>query len=404
MARVCMLAVLLASSLPAAMPALLARHFPDAGSEATIARDWHAAMQQWLAGRCAAGEFPRTWFPGAAGAEPHEIRAASERGLTTRKLLDTGALDAQGKPIRTPAPDNTTFGWDDWLPRYMLGTLPVEGEPRAAELVAFAAWLYSRKDPDLANRVLTVLHKRSAEERPDLETYVRLRENLPDGEPLQVAALWDAEFRAMRDLLVTAKRLEKLTKAREKEARAELASVHAALKDGTLTLAEVLFRLAAWEQTFVSTEYAAQSARERADLRKAAETRRTRKDELAASAGAATDKAAAAALWEEASGLDPADAAIASRAANLWKEAAGLQVRGGSLACTHEGHLREHAVKLYERVAGLAPGDAAVQLALGQCLHALGESAKARAAYNTALKLGLKPDDERRARELLEML
>lgn len=326
---------------------------------------------------------------------PVEIRAATARTLTYRELLDTGEVDDDGKPVRVPGATDAGTDLARWPHKYVAGTFPVESNNDDAQLVRFAVWLAQNKRPELANRVVTVLHARATPEvRVLAEAWVAKTCGFRTDAALVVTGIYDPEFRLVRKELRPEADAERIRKEREKAAADEFARVKAALAGRTDLLARVAFDLRMFERDFADTEKFKALEKDRARLTQQLKDAATNIEshlKLAQTHGG--DLRAQARCWLDASAEDPCNALYRSKAANLLMEHAKLEVKSRRLLqATNEGSLKE-AQPLLEKLAREFPANAGILLDYAKCVHHAQNFEEAKKLYKRVIELD--PEGER---------
>lgn len=383
-----LLAILMLGFLPLLRAGLVEHFCPDAKDQAAVKKAFDGELVNWLQLLCGEQNYPRTWLPTDGAPVPIEIRGASSRLLTYRELLDTGVLDDDGRPVRIPAPADSTTDLAKWLPKYVAGTFPVESNKDDAQLVRFAVWLAEQKKPELANRVLTVLHQRaSAEVRALVESWLRTTCGFKDG-GLVVASVYDPEFRLVRSELRPQADADKLRKDREKAAADEFARIKAAMAGRTELLARIEYDLRMFERDFADTDKLKSLEKDRQRLAQQVKDARTNIESHARLAQThAGDLRAQARCWLDASAEDPRNALYRSRAANLLVEHARLEVKSKRLLqATNEGSLKE-ALPILKELAAEFPAHAGILLDYAKCVHHAQNFEDARKLYKRVIEL-----------------
>lgn len=383
-----LLAILMLGLLPLLRAGLVEHFCPEAKDQAAVKKAFDGELVNWLQLLCGEQKYPRTWLPTNGAPVPIEIRGASSRALTYRELLDTGVLDDDGRPVRIAAPADSTTELAKWLPKYVAGTFPVESNKDDAQLVRFGVWLAEQKKPELANRVLTVLHQRaSAEVRALIESWLRLTCGFKDG-ALVVASLYDPEFRLMRPELRPQADADKLRKDREKAAADEFARLKAAMAGRTELLARIEFELRMFERDFADTEKFRSLEKDRQRLAgQIVDARTNIESHLKLAESHAGDWKAQSKCWQDASAEDPRNAYYRSRAANLLMEHAKLEVKSRRmLQATNEGSLKE-AMPMLKELAAEFPAHAGILLDYAKCVHHAQNFEEAKKLYKRVIEL-----------------
>lgn len=369
----------------------LVEHFcPDVGGkEDAVARKFDGELVNWLQLLCAEKQYPRTLLPTNDGPVPVEIRGATTKTLSYRLLLNTGEFDADGKPVRVVAAEDGLTQLDKWPPKYLVGTFPVETSKDDGQMVRFAIWLRVRNEPWLANRVLTVLHKRAAPEIAVLiEHWLVKACKFKEDAKVVVAGIYDAEFRVVRNELRPEADSKKINDDREAAAGKEWMRIRSAFGERTELLAVVEFDLGMLERDFADT--AKHKALE-ADRKKLATQIADRKTNIESHSKLAEtfpdDLRAQAKCWLDASTEDPRNALYRSKAANLLVRHARVEVKSKKLLqCTNEGSLKE-AKALLEKLKEEFPANAGILLDYAKCVHHAQDLDGAKKLYQRVLEL-----------------
>ncbi|MBK9975450.1 MAG: hypothetical protein IPP14_11825 [Planctomycetes bacterium] len=375
--------------LPALHAGLLERYAPTyAGKEKDLKKSFDGELVNWVQTECANKTFPRTWLTTSTGPAPFLVVGATSSAVTMRQLLQTGEVDEQGVPQQVPAADSSQLKWDLWAPKYLLGTFPLEGNKDDAQLARFAIWLNERREPELANRVLTVMYKRvDAEAQADIAAWVRANEKVAADAPMVVALVYDAEFRMQREMLLAEKLADKIIKDRESAARAELSRLKTAVAKRSETLAMLEYQIRQFERGFAQTDTLAKSEKDRAVMRQAIDDGSKRiaaQVKQAESFNGEFDKQAA--CWEKAAEDDPCNCQYRSTAASLWMRYANLYVRSKKqLECTHEDGMKKCRA-LYETLVKEFPANAGILLGHAKCLHFYEKYEDAKAFYKKVIQ------------------
>lgn len=403
-----LLSVAMLCCLPGLSAGLVEHFCPDAKDQAAVKKAFDLELVNWLQVLCGEQKFPRTWLPTSGAPIPIEIRGATTRMLTYRELLDTGVLNDEGKPVRIAAPKDNATELAKWLPKYVAGTFPVESNKDDAQLVRFAVWLAEQKKPELANRVLTVLHQRtSAEVRPLIEQWLKQTCGFKDGE-LVVASVYDPEFRLVRSELRPVADADKLRKDREKAAADEFSRIKAAMAARTELLARIEFDLRMFERDFADTEKLKSLEKDRQRITQQIKDARTNiESHLKLAESHAGDLRAQAKCWQDASAEDPRNALYRSKAANLLMKHANLEPKTKKdLQATNENSLKE-ALPLLEKLNAEFPADAGILLNYALCLHFNQQFDEAKELYKRVIELdpkGEKGEYGRVARQRMQNL
>lgn len=383
------LALLCLLTLPGLHAGLIERYAPTyAGKEKELKKAFDGELVNWIQTECANKTFPRTWLTTNAGPAPFLVVGATTSFVTMRQLLQTGEVDDQGVPQQVPSADETQVKWELWTPKHLLGTFPLEGNKDDAQLARLAIWLNERREPELANRVLTVLYKRaSVEAQADIAAWVRANEKVAPDVPLIVAQVYDAEFRLQREMLLAEKLADKITKDREAAAKAELARLKTAVAKRSDTLAMLEFQIRQFERDFALTDTLAKSDKDRGLMRKALQDCSKRIEaQLKQAEGFNGEFDKQAACWEKAAEDDPCNCLYRSTAASLWMRYANLYVRSKKqLECTHEDGMKKCRA-LYETLVKEFPANPGILLGHAKCLHFYEKYEDAKTFYKMAIQ------------------
>jgi tetratricopeptide (TPR) repeat protein len=402
--------VLLAGMLSAQAADALFNHTHRGMKEGSVASNWFGGLPKWAGSQTAVNQFPQTFLPfepdGRQRLRPvrnavnrFEIRDVNERQFNAFLMVQDN-VDGNGRPVYKATNESGWAPWNAWPAKYLFETYPVTNNDNVADLVAFGAWLYSQRENDLANRVLTVAASRDAELRPLIAAYLCEKERwtLPD-EGLVEWKQWDIEFQRERVLLVTPDEKTKREAAREKAASDlfnELVSARGDYRGrpGTaqrrrpptrqLMLLEWQFKelnRAYGETAFLNDE------RRKADIQAIMDSI---KDDLAflreqldrsrtmAESGNPRDQRAKAEFLEALLPVDPSDMRLRAEVGHAWLAWANIADHGNGADRT-EGCKR--AIPHYEEVLKLYPNNTAFLLAIGRCYQALEDSNNARRYY-----------------------
>jgi hypothetical protein len=401
--------LLIALAVPLGAQSLMERYF-EGKKPAKVGREWFKELGDWINNLHRDARDAESWFPDpdlAAGGKlcRYRLEGADARGLTARKLLETGSVDAKGNPVRVPARETTSFTWGQWEARFLVTTYPTAGNENAADLVGFAAWLYEeRKDPLIANRVLTILYQRSEEVDAGLQDaicqFIREQERLKKNAELKTFELWDDDFKVFRGILIPADKADHYREQRERVARERLMQLKSELDEPakrTLTLDLLEFELARWPAEFADTAAAVNFAELAARLLTGAKDAK-KKAAVHADLGAAGEKAAGqkptdwkriADDWQAALDLDPCSVYLLSKAANARFSQTGAERVSGPDRWVGDFHVAKVAIELYKRWLEREPANVKVILNLGILHHVRAEFDDARKQYRRAAELDL---------------
>lgn len=396
--------------------------------ESKVAEDWYDALPAWVASLTSKNQFPTTHLPYEfdrgklknmrEGVNKFEIRDANKKEFSVYLMVRDG-VDAQGRPMYTSTNESGWLSWKGWPARYIVETYPVEDNSDNINLVAMGAWLYSEKENDLGNRVLTVVHKRDKELAPLIEAYICEKEkwDMP-AEGLVEWNAWDIEYQVERRMLVTPEELAKRVKEREDKAKESFNELVKARGDykgrpprrnqPTMQLILLEWEIKQWKIKYASSDFAkdqknADKLQDMLDSIKddiaVIKENLTKADELGAG-GQPNDLKAKAEYLEEVLKLDPLDLNLRSKVANAWFTW-GNPIPGGNGCDRAEG--MKKAIPHYEVILQAYPRNTAFLTAIGRCYQALEDSKHARIYYEQVLEIdGPNKGQGPTARQLLE--
>jgi len=389
MFRAILLAMLIAAPLSAGA---LMDQLHDGKKPNKVAQAWFNALPTWLTKLKDEGKNAESRFRDADGKlYMYCIDGADKSGIKARKYLVTGEAG------KLASSETTVFKWEQWETPQIAAVYPVESNESAADIVAFACWLYEeRKAPLVANRVLTVLHGRKGQEdlRQPIAEFICENERHKKGTELACFDMWDSEFRTFRTILVPAEEAAKFKQERERAAKlrhTELTNEYRKPETRTLTLAQLEYELKLWATTFGDTE-AVKSTTEATSKLLSLIADDIVKVGVYVESGEKLEDASplkAAEDFEKALALDPASRLVLSKAANARMQVVRPTLQGSkSRVVGNEGAVPA-AMTLYERWLLLEPDNVKVMVSLGRLHHVKGEVDKARKHYLRVLELKL---------------
>jgi tetratricopeptide (TPR) repeat protein len=380
--------------------------------ESKVAGDWYDVLPSWVASLTTKNQFPETHLPYEidkgklknmrSGVNKFQIRDANAKQFSVYLMVRNG-VDAQGRPVYAETNDSAWLAWKGWPAKYIVETYPVESNPDDNALVAMGAWLYGEKENELANRVLTVVHKRNSELAPLIEAYICEKEKweLPaDG--LVEWNSWDIEYQVERALLVTPSVLETRVKDREKnasDAYKELLKARGDYKgrpprrnSPTMQLVLLEWEIKQWKIKYASSDF----AKDPKNSDRLDEIMDSIKDDLAAikenleranklgESGDEKDLKAKAEFLEEILKVDPQDLNLRSQTANAWYEWGNPAPHGNS--CDRADGMKK-AIPHFEVILQAYPRNTSFLLAIGRCYQALEDSKNARPYYERVIEI-----------------
>ena len=380
--------------------------------ESKVAGDWYDALPAWVASLTSKNQFPTTHLPYEFdrgklknmrnGVNKFQIRDANRKQFSAYLMVRNG-VDGQGRPVYAETNDSGWLPWKAWPAKYILETYPVEGNQDNTALVAMAAWLYGEKENELANRVLTVVHKRDKELAPLIQAYICEKEigDMPP-EGLVEWNAWDIEYQVERIILVTPAVREERLKDREKNAQDSFKELVRARGDykgrpprrnaPTMQLILLEWEIKQWKIKYASSDFAKDTKNSdmlqdildsiKDDLAVIKENL-AKADEIGAS-GDANDLKAKAEYLEEVLKLDPKDLNLRSKTAHAWYEWANPADHGNS--CDRVEGVKK-AIPHYEIILEAYPRNSSFLLAMGRCYQAQEDSKNARVYYEKVIEI-----------------
>lgn len=382
--------------------------------ESKVAADWYANLPVWTNSQTSKNQFPKTWLLLDAEFKPSqtpnkfEIRDANKNQFSAYAMVRDG-VDGNGMPVYKTTTSSKWLGWKSWPARYVLSTYPVEGNTNDADLVAFGAWLFTEKENDLANRVLTQVHGKNKDLAPLIEAYIAEKYGWKDPGPLEVFNIWDAEFQKERNILVTAADKAARTTAREKAAKAAFDDIvrargaykgKAPRKPGpTRQLILLEWEIKQFKIAYASSDFLKEA--KNADVlaaimdsitddkelikRNTEDARKILQDPK--NPNAAKDPnllKKKAEMMEAILQIDPMDTALRAEVANSWFLYGAPADHGNG--CERTDPIKK-AIPHYEEILKVYPQNSAFWLALGRCYQALEDSKKAKPCYDKVIAI-----------------
>jgi tetratricopeptide (TPR) repeat protein len=405
-----------ASTLAAQAEELFARTHSGA-REPQVANNWFSELPTYIHRLTSTNQFPTTHLPMDIndrnperpvavpmrdGVNRFEIRDANRQQFRAFLMVRDG-IDGNGLPVYKVTEKAVWIPWRSWPAKYIVETYPVESNTDAKDLVALAAWLYTNRENNLANRVLTVAHGLDPELASLIEGYICEKERWtrPD-EGLVEFNLWDAEYRKERKILVTPERRDRLVAEREREADSAYKELLAARGDyrgrapRRRSPSRPLIRL---EYDFNQFKIAYQGTDFLKDERKQAEIeqiiesiaddRARIAEELATAesieiAGKPNEAERKANMMEQILRIDPMDMHLRSKVAQAWMDWANPADHGNS-ADRVQGLRR--AIPHWEELLKVYPQNTSFLIALGRCYQAQEDSTRARVYYERVIEI-----------------
>lgn len=413
-------ALLLLAVLPALhsqAEALLAKTHHGA-RENQVANNWHSALPTFIHSQTSRNQFPRTHLPFdvddkdpnrpraiamRTGVNKFEIRDANNREFRAFLMTQNG-VDGNGLPIYVVTQKAIWLPWKSWPAKYILETYPVESNPEAKDLVAFAVWLYSERENQLANRVLTVAHGMDSELAPLIEGYICEKEKwtLPD-DGLEEWSAWDMEYQKERKMLVTPEHRTKLQAEREREADRIYKELVASRGDyrgpyerrrrsPTKQLIFVEWEIKQFKLAFGGSDLLKDEKKQEelqtildsiTDDRAHIDAERKKLREIDTT-GKPNDQERKAQAYEGLLRLDPMDVSLRAEVAQAWFVWANPDQWGNS--CDRVQGLK-NAIPHYEEILKVYPNNTAFLIQMGRCYQAQEDSKNARVYYEKVIEI-----------------
>lgn len=382
--------------------------------ESKVAGDWYEKLPVWTNSLTSKNKFPQTWLPLDADFKPSqtankfEIRDANKNQFSAYAMVRDG-VDGNGLPVYKVTTNTKWIGWKSWPAKYVMVTYPVEGNTDEADLVAFGAWLFTEKENDLANRVLTQVHAKNKELAPLIEAYIAEKYGWKEPGPLETFNIWDAEFQKERSILVTAADKTARTTAREKAAKAafdEIVKSRGAYKGKaprnpppTKQLILIEWEIKQFKIAYASSDFLKDT--KNADVLAAimdsiTDDKALIKDNVEAARKITQDPKNPNAAkdpnklkekcerMELILKMDPMDTALRAETANSWFLYGAPADHGNG--CERSEPIKK-AIPHYEMILKVYPMNSAFWLALGRCYQALEDSKKARPCYDKVIAI-----------------
>lgn len=382
--------------------------------ESKVSGDWYANLPVWTNSLTSKNKFPQTWLLMDENFKPtdkpnkFEIRDANKNQFSAYAMVRDG-VDGNGMPIYKATTENKWIGWKSWPAKYVMVTYPVETNTNESDLVAFAAWLFTEKENDLANRVLTQVHTKNKELAPLIEAYITEKYGWKDAGPLEPFNIWDAEFQKERNILVTAADKAARLKARETAAKAGFEAIVKA-RGGykgkaprspapTKQLILIEWEIKQFKLAYASSDFLKEP--KNADVLAAimdsiTDDKALIKDNVENARKITADpkdpKAAKdpnklkekCERMEQILKIDPMDTALRAETANSWFLYGAPADHGNG--CERSEPIKK-AIPHYLEILKVFPKNSAFWLALGRCYQALEDSKNARPAYDKVIEI-----------------
>jgi tetratricopeptide (TPR) repeat protein len=383
-----------------------------AAKESEVAAKWYAKLPTWVSSLTAKNTFPQTHLPFTVeksklknlkeGVNKFEIRDANKKQFSAYLMVQNGT-DANGRPVFEAT---TEFGWLDWKgwpAKYILETYPVDGNTDNADLIAFAAWLYSEKENEYANRVLTAVHDRDKELAPLIEAYICDKEKwTKPADGMKVWNMWDVQYQKERNILVSAEDYDKRLKAREKGAADEFKALVTARGEykgrpprkssPTKQLVLLEWDIKQYKIAYASSDF----LKDVKNTDKLQEVLDSITDDLSvikenmdiargmAADGNANDMQKKAEFMEDILKIDPMDLNLRGQVAEAWYTWAKPADHGNS--CDRADGCKK-AIPHYEIILKAYPRNTAFLLRMGKCYQALEDTKHARPYYELVIEI-----------------
>jgi len=382
--------------------------------EADVAKKWYDKLPTWVNALTSKNNFPTTHLPYTVeggklkamktGVTRFQIRDANNKQFSAYMMVRDG-VDATGRPVYVETNDFGWLDWKGWPAKYILETYSVDGNNDNADLVAFGAWLYSEKENELANRVLTIVHNRDKELAPLIAAYICDKEKwtMP-AEGLKAWNIWDIEYQKERTVLVTPEIHDKRFKEREKGASDEFKALVAARgeykgRPPRKSSPSKQLVLLEWEIKQYKISYAASDfLKDTKNTDKLQEIQDSITDDLALikenieasrSIGSGenpnpNDLKKKAEFLEEVLKIDPMDLNLRGQVGTAWYIWANPAPHGNS--CDRADGCKK-AIPHFLIICEAYPRNTAYLLALGRCYQALEDSKNARVYYDKVIAI-----------------
>lgn len=383
--------------------------------ENKVASDWYADLPKWVASLTQQNNFLETHLSYEmdkgklkamrSGVNKFEIRDVDAPGKNfSAYMMVRNGVDANGRPVFVKTAEWGWLPFGAWPARYVVETYPVETNTNDTEVVGLAAWLYSQKENELANRVLTIVHRRNSELAPLIEAYICAKEKWtrPD-DGLVSWNMWDAQYQRERLMLVTPADRDNRVKAREKEADTAFKALIKARGDykgrpPRRTPPSSQLILVEWELKQFKIAYASSDfLKDQKNIDRLQEIQDSITDDLAiikdnveksrtmgTEASKPNELKAKAEFLEEVLKIDPMDLNLRSLTANAWYTWGNPAPHGNG--CDRNDGIKA-AIPHYKVILEAFPNNTGFLLALGRCYQALGDSKTARPYYDKVIEI-----------------
>lgn len=400
-----LLAVLLCSSLGA--ETVVAKLFPGK-EEKRVAEIWYEKLPEYVVGQIKLNKFPNVYSTNPADAKNPlklEIYDVDKSGTKFRYyVMVRDGTDANGRPVFKRSAKTDWMEFAKLEPKFLIYSYPTKGNPSDADVVSFAAWLYSKKANDQANMALTTLWNARTELKAPIEEWIIAKEGwkAAPGE-LEVFNAWDTQFQLERDVLVNKDLKDKLTGEREKAAKEEYADIIKVRGNydskqkpprkpqPTQQLVFIDWRIKEFKRIYGSSDVykgkdvektlTAISDSIRDDLDKIKDIKKQGAD--AKGEGGKPDLKKKAEFMKLASALDPEDLALCGEVANAWLVYANIAPHGNT--CDHNDGCKE-AIPYIEKILKVYPENTSYLLTLGKCYQAMGNG-EAKKYYKRVVEI-----------------
>lgn len=376
--------------------------------EKRVAERWFEKLPEYVVSQIKINKFPQVYATNPADPKAPlrlEMYDVDKSGTKFRYyVLVRNGTDANGRATFVRSAKTEWMEFSKLEPRFLAYWYPVKGNPDDADVVAFAAWLYSKKANEQANTVLTVLWNAKQDLRANIEEWIIEKEGwkVAPGQ-LEVFNLWDIMFQLERDILVHKDLKDKLLGEREKAAKEEYADIvkvrgnydkrqrppRKPAPQQQLILID--WRVKEFKRIYGGSEFFKGKDVEKTltsiqdsitdDLQAIADLKK-QANEVKGSDGKPDLKKRAETL-DLAGTLDPEDLALCADIASAWVAWANIAPHGNS--CDHnEGCKR--AIPYYERILRYYPENTSFLLWLGKCYQAQ-ENGEAKKYYKRIIEI-----------------
>lgn len=393
---------------------LLEKFFPGK-EEKKVADNWFGALPEYVVGQIKLNKFPSVYIANPADAKNPikiEIFDVDKTGTKFRYyVMVRDGTDTTGRAVFKRGSKSDWMEFTKLEPRFLANMYPVKGNPKDEDVVAFAAWLYSKKATanaelklysDIANQVLSILAAK-ADLKPLIEAWIIEKEGwkAAPGE-LELYNAWDTTFQLERDMLVNKDLKDKLVGEREKAAKSEHADILKVRGSydkrqrpprkplPTQQLVLIDWRIKEFRRTFGgSTFFKGKDVDS-----KLTEIQDSIQDDLdaikdfkkqanEAKKDGKPDLQKRAEILELASSLDPEDLSLCAEVANAWLGYANIAAHGNS--CDHNEGCRR-AIPFFEKILKQYPENTSYLIWLGKCYQAQ-ENGEAKKYYKRVIEI-----------------